>query len=421
MGFDLRYTLPLLDLFDHPSDRFSQGLAEHGPTGLADGRQACLSPFLRTVMPQLSHQGAVRQEYEIHVPCLALATPELTITHTQMLLPVPMECLCSCPALAINFEDAMHFPIGPIGDQYLAWLGIALSFPQHHNPYRVLDIRNADTLGEIPLLLAIHGRFAPTQRSQFRLPPFTGFPIASIDVDSTIELQITDVIAAITVDMVENVGMGEVTIKGEIARNVVFHDPIDQFLTQDGVVLEAAACGGTGVLLAKAAELQRIVLARSADVVGNQVVMGNQVPLLSMIPEPAHIFNQLAVVIDEGVINRDDAIFGVASGRVELQQIEAPLVEGQFIPLNLSDPAVQAGLVGRDGKLTIDAADGVAFSNEQAGQILSEVLALGLVGKQVCVLDHQVLHDAWELNNRWHIASHGLPARVTYTPHRTTG
>src|SRR5438093_3678088 len=119
MRFDLRHTLPLLYLFDDPGDRFAQGLAEHGATGLADGRQACLSPFLRTVVPQLGHQGAVRQEDEIHVPGLALAAPELTITHAQMLLAVPMEGLGSCPALPIGLEDAMHFPIGAVGDQYL--------------------------------------------------------------------------------------------------------------------------------------------------------------------------------------------------------------------------------------------------------------------------------------------------------------
>src|SRR6266498_5138619 len=101
MGLDFGQTLPLLDLLDHPGDRFAQSLAKHRATGLADGRQACVSPFLRTVVPQLGHQGAVRQEYEIHVPGLALATPELTLTHTQVLLPVPMEGLGSCPAFAI--------------------------------------------------------------------------------------------------------------------------------------------------------------------------------------------------------------------------------------------------------------------------------------------------------------------------------
>src|SRR6266487_1970117 len=111
MGLDSGQTLPLLNLLDHPGDRFAQGLAKHGATGLADGRQACLSPLLRTVVPQLGHQGAVRQEHEIHVPGLALALPELTRAHAKMLLPVPMEGLRSCPAFAIRLEDAMDSPI----------------------------------------------------------------------------------------------------------------------------------------------------------------------------------------------------------------------------------------------------------------------------------------------------------------------
>jgi hypothetical protein len=57
MRLDFGQTLLLLHLFDHPADRFSQGLAKHGPTGLADGRQACLSPFLRTVVPQTNRSG----------------------------------------------------------------------------------------------------------------------------------------------------------------------------------------------------------------------------------------------------------------------------------------------------------------------------------------------------------------------------
>ncbi len=129
MGLDCGQTLPLLGLLNYPGDRFAQGLAEHGPTGLADGRQAYVSPLLRTVVPQLGHQGAVRQEYEIHVPGLALATPELTRAHAQMLLAVPMEGLRSCPAFAIGLEDAMHFPIGTIGDQDLARFRIPLAFP----------------------------------------------------------------------------------------------------------------------------------------------------------------------------------------------------------------------------------------------------------------------------------------------------
>jgi hypothetical protein len=59
----------------------------------------------------LAHQGAVRQEHEIHVAGLALAAPELTIAHAQMLLPVPMEGLRDSPALPIGLEDPMDFAI----------------------------------------------------------------------------------------------------------------------------------------------------------------------------------------------------------------------------------------------------------------------------------------------------------------------
>jgi hypothetical protein len=44
------------------------------------------------------------------MPGLALATPELTVAHTQMLA-VLMEGLCSCPALAIRLQHAVHLPV----------------------------------------------------------------------------------------------------------------------------------------------------------------------------------------------------------------------------------------------------------------------------------------------------------------------
>src|SRR4029450_11322193 len=130
-------------------------------------------------------------------------------------------------------------------------------------------------------------------------------------------------------------------------------------------------------------------------------------PLVSVIPEPAGIFNQLPVMIDERVINRDHTVWCIVGGRVTLQQFKAPVVECLFIPVNLSEKAVQAGLVGRDSKLAVDTADGFAFSDEQASQILGEVPALWVVSKQIRVLDQEILHDAGELDNRGHIASAG--------------
>jgi hypothetical protein len=126
------------DLLNHPGDGFDQGLTEHSPTGLADSHQTQVNLFLRTVVLQLKPQGTVCQEHEIHVSGLALATPELRCAHDQMLLAVPMEGLNSCPALALDLEDAMHFPIRMIDDQYLARFGIALLFLQHHDPHGVL-------------------------------------------------------------------------------------------------------------------------------------------------------------------------------------------------------------------------------------------------------------------------------------------
>ncbi len=267
------------------------------------------------------------------------------------------------------------------------------------------DAGNADTFGEVPLLLTIDGRFAPTQRPQLRLHPLAGFPVLAVDGDRAIELQIADVIALLAGDMVEDLRVGEVTVEGKIAWDRLIDHPIDQLFAQNGMILEGCFVGHTGLLLAEAAELQRIVFARGTHVIGDQIVMGDQMPLIGMIPEPAGIFNQLAVMGDQRVINRDHAVRGVVGGRVALQPIEAPLVEQLFIPLDLGDPAVQAGLVSRDGKLPVDPTDGFAFRNKQAGQILSEVLAFGLVGKQIRVLGQEVLHNRREFNNRWHTRS----------------
>src|SRR5262245_36248954 len=203
------------DLLNHPGDRFAQGLTKHRSTGFADGRQACMSPFLRTVVLQLTHQSAVRQEYEIHMPGLALAAPELTLAHAQMLLAVPMEGLGSCPALPIDLDDAMHFPIRPIGNQDFARFGITLLFPQHYDPHGVSDARDTNALGEVPLHLTVRSGFLAAQRPQFALDPVDCFPVLPIDRDGAIELQVADVVALLARDMVENLGIGEVAVEGE--------------------------------------------------------------------------------------------------------------------------------------------------------------------------------------------------------------
>src|SRR5213593_2349680 len=114
--------------------------------------------------------------------------------------------------------------------------------------------------------------------------------------------------------------------------------------------------------------------------------MGDQMALVSVIPEPVSIFYQFSVMIDERVINRDHPMWRIVSSRVTLQQFKAPLVECLFIPVDLSDPAVQAGLVGRDSKLAINPADSFAFRDEETSQILGEVPPFRFICKQVGVL-----------------------------------
>jgi hypothetical protein len=69
----------------NPFEGLGQGFAQQQPTGFADGRQAYVSPLLRTVVPQLSHKGAVRQDDKMHVPCLAHAEASLTLAHPVLL------------------------------------------------------------------------------------------------------------------------------------------------------------------------------------------------------------------------------------------------------------------------------------------------------------------------------------------------
>jgi hypothetical protein len=117
----------------------------------------------------------------------------------------------------------------------------------------------------------------------------------------------------LAVNVVEDGGVGEVAVHGEGARDVPLVHPIDQILEQLGVVGERNLVRLTLLLLAEAAELQGVVLAGGADVVGDQVVVGDLVAFLGVVPEPADVVDELAVVVDQGVVDGDDPVVAVAS------------------------------------------------------------------------------------------------------------
>lgn len=107
----------MLSLFNRPDKRLAQGFARDGATGLADGHQACVRPIEGAVVLHLAHQSGGRQGDKIHVPGLAHPIPELTVAHTQMLLPVPVKGLRPAPAPLGDLQDAMRFPVRAIGDK----------------------------------------------------------------------------------------------------------------------------------------------------------------------------------------------------------------------------------------------------------------------------------------------------------------
>jgi hypothetical protein len=228
--------------------------------------------------------------------------------------------------------------------------------------------------------------------------PVTGLPLAPFDDDGAIGFQVADIRTVVSVDVVDDLGIGEVAVEGDLTWDSLSYDPIDQFDTQIGVALEWRFLTLAIFALAKATELERIVLAAGMDVGGEQIVMGNQVALVSMIPEPAGILDQFAVVVDQRVIDRNHSVLAIAGGRVGLQPFQAVCIDALNIPSCLSQEAVEAGLVSRDGEFAIDAADGLVLGEYEASQIFGKMAPGRFIRKEVTKLNEQLFHDLWDGN-----------------------
>ncbi len=95
----------VLDLLDDPGQGGAERLVQHRSAGFADGLQTTESPCTRTVLPQLTHEQAVRRHHQVHVPGLALAIAKLTVSHAKLLLTVPM---------IPNYSSSLRLLIGEI-------------------------------------------------------------------------------------------------------------------------------------------------------------------------------------------------------------------------------------------------------------------------------------------------------------------
>ena len=154
-----------------------------------------------------------------------------------------------------------------------------------------------------------------------------------------VKLQSPHVVTLFRMDMVQYLGVGKIAVKGEIAGNVPCQGIVNQVEAQRRVILEVL--GRAAVLFPEPPPLDRIMTARGTDVVGNQVVVGDDVALLGMVPQPAHVLNELAAVIDQGIINGNDAVRAVAGLRVVLQPGQTAVVEHRRVPRRLDQPAIE--------------------------------------------------------------------------------
>jgi len=397
----------LTHAIDHPIDGLPQRLAHHRSAGLPDGRQAFEGPRTRTAVAQLSHHDAVRQEDQVHVAGLATAFPELTIAHAQMLLAVPVEALGAAPAMAVHAENPMDLPLRSIRHEDFARRGAVPSPPQDDDPQRVVHAVDADAFGEVPLRFAIDD----DPLAIFGLDrgrDFFGFERLALEDHLAVELQIADVAALVAVDVVEVGRVREPAIEGEITGDSAVHHPVHQVAEHRVVIDEGLALPFTMLAFDEPAEVQRVVLAAprisggGADVVGDQVVVGDLVALLGVVPEPADILDAFAGVVDQHVVDGDHAPVAVARGRVGLHPFEPAMVERFDVPVHLGQPAVETRLVGGPGELPADRRDVLAFCDQQPGQVLGEMPPRRLVVEQIAEVSRGFDDDGGELDDRRH-------------------
>ena len=206
----------------------------------------------------------------------ALATAHLTIPKPQLLLAVPMKGLGARPAMAVHPQHAKHFPNDPIAHQSFTRLGRKTILPKQHDANRVAQRRKAHPFAEIPVAtLARTHRFLVSNLTRHLLQ----FLFPSVKDPFAVELQGAHIVTLLGMKMAQYLGVREIAVKGEIARHVPRQDIVNQVEAQRGVILEVL--GRTTVLFPEPSPRDRIMAARGTDIVGNQIVVGNDVALLA--------------------------------------------------------------------------------------------------------------------------------------------
>ena len=236
-GFHLAH-----DPADHRSNRFTQQRA----ATLADRRQFHGSPSTDTRFIQFPYQKTVRQKDHVCVSGLTFTVSQLTISQSQLLLSVSVECLRARPTTTIRFDNSFRVPVNLVRNENLSRLRVVFVPPLDHDADLVVDVRHLHAHAQIPLLDPVdRHRLAVARRNRFgelRCLLFDAF-----ERQLAIKLQVADVasLAAVLVfqcvDMVLDFCTSIKAVEGEAAEDAVRLAPIDQLDGQRCHLLELFA------------------------------------------------------------------------------------------------------------------------------------------------------------------------------------
>ena len=322
----LRFSRIIGDLLHGPDEGGAQGLRGNSAAGLADGRQPLDCPFFRVGLLELFHQKIVRQHHQVHVPRLALATAKLTVSHAQLLFSVAVKSFCPCPTVTIGLKNSLDFQTSTVRYEHLGQRFIPTVVPNQDDPYRMFDLRQTDRGREVPLTIVATPQLLAVL-TRYRRSEVSNANALAADFELAIGLEVSDVgsrfarLVFVFMDVVEVLGTGKIAVKREIARNVALTNPVDQLAEQHAVVLERFASRFALLAFLEAAKLQRIVLTTRADIVDKQIIVGDLVPILGVVPKPADVLDSFAVVVNQYVVQGNELIKGVTNQRGQIKGV----------------------------------------------------------------------------------------------------
>ena len=358
--------------------------------------------MLRTALLQRAPQEPVRCADERDVAGLPLAAAHLTIAQPPRLLPIPMQGLGPCPAMPIYQDDPKHFPAQRVAAQRFPRLRVVSLAPAQHKPHGMRHGRKPPLFTEGPIAPAAHPhRFFRCPRHLRR--PLLQFLLTPRIHSLTIELQVAHRGALLALAVVEDCRARARAITREVARNRTLHGSIDQLDTQPGLVLEGPF--RTGVPLLNPAPLEGLVGPRRTHIMRDEIIVCDNMPRVSMIPAPAHVF-------DPRVVDGDAPTRAVAGWRHLLQPCQPAIMQGLHVPLDRCQPPVQARWIGREGTRAIDAADGVALGDHEPRQLCSKMAARRFGFTHIAEDRQRFLHDRRAVHNGWHKGSLQMALRA---------